>query len=344
MRKRLLALLATIALAAANVFVLPSVAAVEYPCAPGEVQIEDQAWWIDATGEEWPGRHVHQQLCWPTGIVTGTFSQNVRIILHDQPAGAELTRIRITDGGGATLWSQDDGFPAISSSGDLTYNVTVSFPTSGLSTGIHEMRLATIVDQPNGAQQFVSSGHPLYVRASTGGATSRDYHEARGWYTEFDYTNARLKLKTGQTGNSALAALRTVTPGQTFVMQCAAPSGEDPDVCTSWLDPDAHNGNPGTLLANPAVSGGSATATVTIPSNITPGLHKIVVARSEATADLGPVSDGTNSGLFVVTVLVEGTPPPTPTPTAPPTPSPTPEPTPEPTPTPTIVPTPSICT
>jgi hypothetical protein len=317
-----------------------SIAAVDYPCDPGFVQIEDQAWWLDDTGEAWPGRHIHQQLCWPTGVVSGTFSQNVRVLLHAQPAGAELTRIRITDGSGATMWSQDDGFPAIPSGGDLVYNVTVSFSTSGMSTGIHEMRLATIVDQPNGAQQFVSSGHPLYVRSSSGGATSRDYHEARGWYTEFEYTNARLKLKSGQTGNSALADLRVLSPSETFNMQCAAPSGEDPDVCTSWLDPDAHNGNPGTLLANPTVSGGSASATVTTPSNLSPGLHKIVVARSEATADLGPVSDGTNSGLFVVTVLVEGTPPPTPSPT--PTPTPTPEPTPEPTPTPS--PVPSICT
>lgn len=337
--KRVLAALAALALLF-SVPATPAVQAVEYPCDAGAVQIEDQSWWKDADGEAWPGRHIHQQLCWPTGVVSGTFTANVRVILHAQPAGATIDHMRIRSAGRSDVWTKTSGFPSVpAGGGDVSFNVTMTFDTVSLPSGFNEMQMATVVNQPNGAQQFVSSNHPLYVRSAVAAGGSRDYHETRSWYTAFEYTNGGLNPVSGQTANAALAALRVVTPSETFRSRCAAPSGEDPDSCTAWVDPDAHNGNPGTSLISDA--GGPAVRTVTIPS-LSPGLHKIVVARSEATADLGPVSDGTNSALFVVTVLVEGSTP-TPQPTPSPTPTPTIAPTPEPTPTPTIVPTPSIC-
>lgn len=344
MIRRVAAAIVILALAASWPLLAPrqaTVAAVDYPCDPGYVQIEDQAWWQDATGEAWPGRHAHQQLCWPTGVVGGVLELTGRVLLHKQPPGAELTRIRATDGGGATLWSQTS-FPGATfdAGGNLVVPFTARIDTSKLSRGLHEIRLATIVDQPSGAQQFVSSGHPLYVGAAPAPGTSRDRHEARGWYPLFEYVNARLNPKPGQTANQALADLRIVTPGETFLTECAAPSGEDPTACTVWADPDAHNGHPGTPILGDAR--GPARREAKIP-NLAPGLHKIAI-RSEATANLDPISNGTNSGLLVITVLVEG-PVPTPTLTSSPTPSPTPTPVPTPDPTPTSTPTatPPIC-
>ena len=269
----------------------PQAAAVEYPCATGYVQIEDQAWWQDATGEAWPGRHVHQQMCWPTGVVDGPISIPVRVLLHAQPVGAKLTRIRIQDGSNGTLWSQTTGLGLPDANGDQILFVTVSFDASKLSTGIHEMRLASVVDQPGTAEQFVSSGHPLYVRSMTGGATTRNYHEARGWYTGFNYENARTR--------TPLASFRTVSPGFTFNTECAAPSGAPVTGCSVWLDPDAHNGSLGTAIL-PFVAGASK-RTATFP-DADPGLHKIAI-KTDSTGDRSG-QNGTDSGLFVITVLV----------------------------------------
>jgi hypothetical protein len=270
----------------------PSATAAAYPCETGYVQLEDQAWWLDATGEAWPGRHVHQQMCWPTGVVTGTLDIPVRVLLHAQPSGAKLTRLRATDGSGATLWSQTTNLGLPDANGDQTLDVTMRLATAGLSTGIHEIRVASITSQPNGNQQFVSSGHPLYVRSMSGGATSRNYHEARGWYTLFDYDNARTK--------TPLADFREMTAGETFQTQCASPSGQNGTGCGVFLDPNAHAGFEGAPIL-PWVSGEVA-RTATFPS-VAPGLHKIAI-RIDAKANLGSKSNGTNSGLLVITVEV----------------------------------------
>ena len=281
------ALLAAILLVAAMV---GPAHAVTYPCATGNVQVETQAWWQDAAGEAWPGRHIHQQLCWPTGVVSGTFTRDVRILLHAQPTGARITRIRITDGGGATMWSKTSGFPAFNG-GDLSFTVTMSFSTSRMSSGAHEMRLATIVRQPSGVDQFVSSAHLLWVRSTSGG-TDRRWHEARGWYPRFEYVNARTK--------TPLANFREMTAGETFHAQCASPSGHNGTGCGVFVDPNAHAGFPGTLVG-PWVNG-EASRTLAFPS-LSPGLHKLMI-RHDSKANLGGVSNGTNSGVFVVTVLV----------------------------------------
>lgn len=289
--RRLMAALLPLTLLAVFLGSPVTAVAVDYPCAPGYVQIEDQAWWQDATGEAWPGRHVHQQLCWPTGVVDGPQSFSVRVLLRAQPAGAKLTRIRITDGSGATLWSQTTGLGTPDANGDQTLFVTVSFDASKLSTGIHEMRLASIVDQPGAAEQFVSSGHPLYVRSMTGGATTRNYHEARGWYTGFDYENARTR--------TPLANFRVLTSPFSFNTECAAPSGAPVTGCSVLLDPNAHAGSLGTAIL-PFVAGPSKrTATL---AGLAAGLHKIAI-KTDSTGNRSG-QNGTDSGLFVVTSLV----------------------------------------
>jgi hypothetical protein len=303
-------------------------ATAEYPCATGYVQVEDQAWWQNRTGEAWPGRHVHQQMCWPTGVVSGTVSMPVRVLLHAQPSGARLTRVRITDGGGATMWSQTSNLGTPDANGNQTLTVNVTFSTSGMSTGAHEMRLASIVSQPSGAEQFVSSAHPLYVRSMTGG-TDRDWHEARGWYTGFEYDNARTRtpLTTG-----------LVSLPFSYDTQCAAPSGAPVTGCSVWLDPDAHNGSMGTNIL-PLVNGPSRRTAII--DGLAPGLHKIAI-KTDASGNFSG-QDGTNSGLFVLTILVAGDAAPTPTPAPTPTATPSPVITPPPTPAPTPTPTPSSC-
>lgn len=292
------ALLALLTLAPAA----PAASAATYPCADGYVQVEDQAWWRNP-GDPFDVGHVHQQLCWPTVIVNGPQTYRVNVLLHKQPPGARVTRVRISDGSN-TIWSQTTGFPAIDANGNAAFSVDVKFDASKLSTGAHEMRLATYVRQPNSTSssndcsasgvvcEFVSSGRALYVRSFTGG-TSRTYSEARGWYPRFEYLNSRTRTK--------LADLRELRAGETFHTQCVSPSGVDATLCGVRLDPNVHAGSWGTQIL--PWYPGETSRTATFPSGVAPGLHKVVI-HAESTRNLGGVSNGTNSSSFVVTVLV----------------------------------------
>lgn len=344
MKTRLLPLIAALSLVVGLVSAQPAthipaapdqaaaITAADYPCAPDALQIEDQAWWQNRVGESFPGRHIHQQFCWPTGVVSGTLIIPSRILLHAQPAGAHLVRLRAKDAGRGDVWVQTANLGAPDANGDQTLNVTMRIDTDALSAGAHEIQVAAVVDQPTGAQQFVSSAHVLYVRTMSGGTTRR-YSEARGWYTGFEYENGRT--------STPLDAWRNARFPFSFNAQCAAPSGVPVTGCSVWMDMDAHHGSLGTNVL-PLVAGASnRTATI----NPAPGLHKIAI-KTDATG-VHDGQDGTDSGLEVITILVPGEVAPSPTPTAAPTPTPTPVPTPvitpAPTPSPVITPAPSTC-
>lgn len=321
----------------------PAVAAVEYPCPVGQVQIEPQSWWRDP-GEAWPGRHIHMQLCWPTGVVTGTVSGTIKLVFHEQPTPFSIIRQRIRDeASGKDVWVADLSTIKLVSdgAGNYTASVPFSFATSSMTTGIHSMQLNTMVTQPDPnpeddvvdrPQQWISSGLALYVRSSSGGQTTRNFIRAHGWYTDFEYLAATTK--------TPLAAFRTIQQPFSFNTICNGPSLNEPEGrvtgCSVVSDPNAHAGFAGNPIL-PFVAG-AATRTATV-SGLAPGLHKIAI-NTEAESTL---RDGILNSLLVITVLVPGeaqpTPVITPAPTVAPTPTPTPVPTP--TPTPVITPTPA---
>lgn len=311
----------------------PAVSAVEYPCAPGYVQIEPQSWWRDP-GEEWPGRHIHMQLCWPTGVVSGVVSGNMKLVLHKQPEPFDIIRSRIKDEASRNdVWIADLDSIDLVADGQGNFSATVpwSIDTSKLTTGIHSMQLNTMVTQPNGAQQWISSGLAMYVRSSSGGQTDRNFWRAHGWYTDFEYLAA--------TTNTPLSRFREITQPFSFNTTCNGPSLNEPEGrvtgCSVVSDPNAHAGYPGNPIL-PFVAGAS-TRTATV-SGLAPGLHKIAI-NTEAESTL---RDGQLNSLMVITVLVPGTvsPSPTPTPVITPAPTPTPVP-PTPTPLPSFSPEPS---
>jgi hypothetical protein len=296
------------------------------------VWIEEQGWWQDSTGEAFPGRHVHVGTCWPVGAITGTFSTTLRVILHAQPSGAKITGARISECGTSGSCSgnpwPNSGSPLpkwnpIDSNGDMVQMVPMSFNTTGWSTGGHEMRLAVFVDQPSGAKQFVSGGWPLFVGQVI--PFSRGYVESRGWYTKFEYINARY--------HSGLAALLNPVP-ETWrpVVECARPSGHAAITSASaHVDPNMHEGNKGIIY--PFATSGKVTLSINT-TGLAQGIHRLVIVCG-AKANLSSIANGTDSGVMNIPFKVGGTPTPTPTPTI------TPIPTVNPTPTPSVIPTPT---
>lgn len=290
------------------------------------VGVEIQAWWQSAVGEAYPGRHTHLFTCWPTGVVTGTVHLDLKLQTHAQPPGAKVTRVRATDGGGADVFPAiTSGFNAIDANGNLLQWLTADINTTGLSAGLHEIRLAAYT-QAN-VQQLVSSDLPLFVRSLSGGATSRDYVEARGWYPDpWGYLNARYQKR--------LADFLTPKSGiWSVTFQCTSPSGATADHFIVTLDPNFHN-----LFAGKIVHESFAESTKTIDIDTTQladGPHK-VVALCGGTHDFGGALNGTDTGVLAINFMVQNglsaTPVPTPSPII----------TPEPTPVPTPVITPSL--
>ena len=325
MRKRILAALAALALMVNTLGSASPAVAVEYPCDPGNVQIEPQSWWRDP-GESWPGRHIHMQLCWPTGVVSGTIARDVRLLLHKQPEPFDIIRMRIRDeASGRDVWVADlDTLNLVpDGNGNFSATVPMSFDTDSLTTGIHSMQLNTMVTQPNGAQQWISSGLALYVRSASGGQTTRNFIRAHGWYTDFEYLAAST--------DTPLAAFREISQPFSFNAKCNGPSLNKPEGrvtgCSVVSDPNAHAGFAGNPIL-PFVAG-EASRTATL-SGLAPGLHKIAI-NTEAESTLRA---GFLNSVLVITVLVPGAVQPSPTP------APTPVPTPVSTPSPTLIPSP----
>ena len=287
------------------------------------VGTEIQAWWRDTdTAEAFPGRHVHLFTCWPAGAVDGTVHLDLKLQTHAQLPGSHVSRVRATDGGGADVFPPlTSGFNPIDSNGNLVQWLTRDIDTTKLSSGLHEIRLAAYVQGPDN-QQLVSSDMPLFVRSMSGGATSRDYVEARGWYpAPWEYQNARYRTR--------LADFLTPKSGiwqPTF--QCTSPSGAAADDFTVSIDPSYHMLMPGIVAHH---SSGESTQKLSIDTTqLADGRHKIA-ALCGGTHEFGATLNGVNTGVLVVDfVVANGSPAPSPTPV--PTPSPTPVPTPEPTP------------
>lgn len=252
------------------------------------VGVEIQGWWQDRIGEAFPGRHIHVFTCWPTGVVTGTVGLDLKLQTHGQPAGTYVSRLRATDGGGGNVFpAMTSGFSPIVD-GSMVQWIHKDVNTTGLSTGLHEIRLAAYVRQ-NGFDQLVSSDLPLFVRSMSGGATSRDYVEARGWYPGFLYTNARYR-------NRLSDFLAPVPDLWTPTFQCASPSGANGDRFVVAIDPKYHDLNMGWELLRYA---GETTRKLSIDTTgLAPGTHKIVA--SCAADDNLSGHDGTSTGVLAI--------------------------------------------
>jgi hypothetical protein len=154
-------------------------------CQTGWARVGYQAWWSD-TGQDpaFGSRHAHiDDLCIPANnkIVDGSQTFSWFVQLHNQPAGARETRLRINDqcsgtscsynyssgakaGSGTDIW-KDTTVRSPNSAGDLIFPVSVTRDLSKLGAGRHEFRFAVYVTQPNGKVQLLSSRTQICIRS-----------------------------------------------------------------------------------------------------------------------------------------------------------------------------------
>lgn len=271
--------------------------------APPTVTLESQGWW-STPGIIVPtqvGQHVHVKATVPADgyVIDGLIDVPVTVTLHDQ-TGAAVT-LRVSDG--STIkqsWTINLGPCA-----DCSWSGIVSVDFSTWGTGRREMRwTANIPKNDEGNRQYQSTGWQVCVRSCTPTYRTGPWTEARGWYTDHGYQNARL--------TSPLADVRA---GGTVKVKLAPGSGGKATTFSgAYIDPDFHHGSEGTVLLT---RNGSYSGSVTIPADLPAGPHRLVLLAS----------DGLNAGILLVPFTVGSTPTPTPSPSPTPTIAPTPTPT-----------------
>lgn len=344
-------------------------AATLYPClgapanepagglyAEPRVFVEEQAWWRDP-GEMFPGHHTHLAACFPfEQIVDGTIPMNIRIVNHMQPAGAKLTRVRISDGSTTPSgWSVTSGFAPIDTAENVEQWVHFDWNVGSRTTGRHEFRFGAYVNEPGsptGKQQLVSGAFMACVRDCSPDNSGRDpdgFVVGRGWYG------------VNGTGGYSNADLRDALPinplagSNTFSISLHQGADGNPIVYSvATVDAQYHMGILGTIIHE---AYGPFTGSITIDTTrFADGLHRLTLRADDDGSGLptGNPVPGNDSGILVIPFVVQNGTAPSPTPTVAPspspvaTPSPTPVPTPVPTPTPTPTPLPSasapVCT
>jgi hypothetical protein len=304
------------AFAAVSLFVGAAQALAPLPAAAGPTMtVESQAWWAK-DGIDIPhvvGHHIHVQATVPkTGvIVNGRVDVPVHLLLHDQVGKPNF--IRWQDGSTTKGSSAPPAFTCSTHDGftDCIADAVLPIDFASFGTGLRELRISLNVpdEQPDvsGAQRmFQSFGIEVCVRACSPvavGGRSLTFLEARGWYDDtgttgpHEYQNSRIT--TG---------IDSVKAGGTVGVKLAPGSGGRPTTFSgAFLDSNMHLHDAGRVIATWA---GPHTGDISIPSDLAPGSHKLILVAS----------DGKNAGVLAVPFTVDG---PNPSSTATPTPAPT---------------------
>jgi len=269
--------------------------------------VEAQSWWQDATtGDAFPGRHVHVGTCFPFNqfgsTLSGTVHLDWRVQLHNQPSTttfieAEIQIVTVTNNPVMVA----DLHPNVTcATGDCTYWFSADVNTA-LSDrdGLEEFRFLTKVQEANGNQQHTSTG--WQARLSNGKPVN-DYRgtgpfiEARGWYTNLNYTNARLK---------------TVLPGATAVSgtwttQWDLKPGSGGTPTTGYecdVDPNYHAIPPNHGVIVKQGSGQYSGSINVNTTQLTNGTHALV-CRADSRATVGS-ANGTISGVEKISFNVQ---------------------------------------
>lgn len=257
------------------------------------------AWWAK-DGLSVPGNvghHIHLRLLnFPAEgrIVNGTYVLRVRVVLHDQVGS--VTSIRYGDESTVQITVPF----TLAGCHDCSKDIDIPVDFSKWPTGRREFRLSAFVDdeQPDGLpgsdpgpqRMFPSSGYQVCVRACTPSYRSGFHTEARGWYQDHEYANAKITT-----------ALASIKPGATVGVRMSPGAGGLPTKNVgAFIDPNFHAGSAGLELPV-CVSGTCLTGrtsevragTVRIPS-LEPGTHRLVLVSS----------DGKNAGVLAYAFVV----------------------------------------
>jgi hypothetical protein len=242
------------------------------------VTLESQAWWR-AAGISVPsqvGQHVHLTVTVPAdgAIVDGQFGTTIGVLLHAQPSVRKaLARLRF---GSESVTLYDRTTDIAMTVPDSTRDFAVTIDFGRLSTGRHELRFSAMVDYLDGTRQFQSTGYQVCVRSCSPSYRSGSHTEARGWYSDRGYANAKLTTPVS-----------SVRSGGTIGVRLGPGSGGKPTTYAGvFIDPDFHAGLAGTIIRTWA---GPFTGSVTLPT-VASGAHRLVLLSS----------DGRNAGVQVI--------------------------------------------
>lgn len=166
--------------------------------------------------------------------------------------------------------------------GVRTFQVELNL--ANVPTGSTEFRFSYRIDYTvNGEArtQYQSTGLQACVRSCASPDRAIPWTEARSWYTDHGYANARLRSDPSclRAGGVCRVELR---PG----------SGGDPTVeSIVAIDPAYHAGDGGRVLLQ---RDGPYSGDITIPADLTSGTHRLVLLSS----------DGQNAGVLSMPFIV----------------------------------------
>lgn len=274
----------------ANAASIDPLACTGYP--QKRVFLESQAWWYRTPGKTGTDRgHVHIGTCFPHAQkVSGVVRFDVRMILHHNPG--TMTHINI---GIAGEWGGIRSV-ALTPNWRCAQETCTRWFTTYVDTrkaprdGRQEFRFRAQVKEPDGKEMIASTGWLAYLR---NGKPIQHYRaswsaEARGWYTDVGYVNAKIE-------SLPMASVHGVW--WPAVRMTAGSGGIPVTSYRAVLDPDFHAGKPGTTIRSGTGSfKGSLRIDTTRLSN---GKHKLVLI-----ADANASTGSTNRGLLVVPFVV----------------------------------------
>lgn len=225
------------------------------------------------------GAHIHVKATVPRDgvIVDGRYDMPVTITLHDARGLTNWFRVGTED---QLLYQRDT---VIGKCADCSVSFTVPLDFTNVPTGRHELRMSANnpdedPDLAGSQRMFQSTGFQVCVRSCSPTYRSGTHTEARGWYTDHEYANA--KLTTANVGSGATIGVR-LSPGS---------GGRPTTFAGVYIDPSFHDADPGIVVRQWS---GAFTGSVTLPT-LAPGPHKLVLLSS----------DGQNAGVLVVPFTV----------------------------------------
>jgi hypothetical protein len=256
------------------------------------VFLESQSWWFRTPGKTGTDRgHVHIGTCFPHAQkVSGVVRFDVRVILHHNPG--TLTHINI---GIAGEWGSVRSVALTPDWRCAETTCTRWFTTyvdtrKALRDGRQEFRFRAQVKGPDSKEMVASTGWLAYVQ---NGRPIQHYRsswsaEARGWYTNTGYANAKIE-------SLPMAAIHGLW--RPAVRMTAGSGGIPVTSYRAVLDPDFHAGKAGVTIRSGA---GSFKGTLKIDTTrMSNGKHRLVLI-----ADANASTGSTNRGLLVVPFVV----------------------------------------
>lgn len=246
------------------------------------VFLESQGWWNTTTAGV--GEHIHVGTCFPHAqTVKGVVDFDIRVMLHESTASAYLLRIAV---GSTVLVTKTI---AMSCATDCTQWHRLSLDTTKWAyDGRQELRFTVKAKEPNGKIHYQSTGWQAYFANGkpVSNYRSSDLIIARGWYTDYGYTNAQLE-----------SALPTAPVSGTWSPKVKfSPGSSTAASFMATVDPSFHTGDAGKVVVTGA---GSGSKTLSIDTRtLANGPHKLVLLAHDKR------STGTNSGVQVLPFTV----------------------------------------